>query len=258
MHLAVDGNVAVWNGRDKAQSSLPNPSCEREDFHRTFNRNSAVLYQNPLSLQKRYGAAVLHGRAAGKSTIGLRRKAACTASAEKLFRSVVLARDDETPSTDLVLEGEFTMIYQLGGKVQLMAYPVSRMAIKGRLKWRETSQQVVEFSCLAASEAGLINRPKKTNAQQYRKNHGRNDNTVHRSGEVANLKLMLNSIFLRTNAALLGVLLLLPIDSVAQSRLDAEFESYLAHIASVNSWPRPAISISQTYFRKLFNWSARA
>src|SRR5258706_12094187 len=27
---------------------------------------------------------------------------------------------------------------------------------------------------------------------------------------------------------------------------------------SVNSWPRPAISISQTYFRKFFNWSARA
>lgn len=69
--------------------------------------------------------------------------------------------DDEPPQTDLVLEGEFTAIYQLGGKVQLMAYPVTRMAIKGQLKWRETSRQVVEFSCLAASEAGLINRPKK-------------------------------------------------------------------------------------------------
>jgi hypothetical protein len=77
------------------------------------------------------------------------------------FRAIVIARDDEPPQTDLVLEGEFTAIYQLGGKVQLMAYPVTRMAINGRLKWHETSQQIVEFSCLAAREAGLLNRPKK-------------------------------------------------------------------------------------------------
>lgn len=79
----------------------------------------------------------------------------------KSFRSVEILLNDKSPQTDLVLEGEFTAIYQLGGKIQLMAYPVTRMAIKGQLKWRETSQQVVEFSCLAASEAGLINRPKK-------------------------------------------------------------------------------------------------
>lgn len=79
----------------------------------------------------------------------------------KSFHAIVISPDDETPQTDLVLEGEFTVIYQLGGKVQLMAYPVTRMAIKAQLKWRETSRQVAEFSCFAASEAGLINRPKK-------------------------------------------------------------------------------------------------
>jgi len=79
----------------------------------------------------------------------------------RYFRSIVILSDNETPSTDLVLEGEFTAIYQLGGKVQLIAYPVTRMAIRGRIKWRKTSQQIVEFSCLTASEAGLINRPKK-------------------------------------------------------------------------------------------------
>ena len=79
----------------------------------------------------------------------------------KHFRAVVIHPGDESPQTDLVLEGEFTAIYQLGGKIQLMAYPVTRMAIKGRLEWRKTSQHVVGFSCLAASEAGLVNRPKK-------------------------------------------------------------------------------------------------
>lgn len=77
------------------------------------------------------------------------------------FRAIVIAQDDALPQTDVVLEGEFTAIYQLGGKVQLMAYPVTRMVINGRLKWHETSQQMVEFSCLAAREAGLLNRPKK-------------------------------------------------------------------------------------------------
>lgn len=78
----------------------------------------------------------------------------------KLFRSVVITPDEEAPPTDLVLEGEFTVIYQLGGKVQLMAYPVTRMAIKGKIKASGTSQPV-EFSCLSVREAGLVNRPKK-------------------------------------------------------------------------------------------------
>ena len=46
---------------------------------------------------------------------------------------------------------------------------------------------------------------------------------------------MRNSTFIRTNVTWLGLLLLLSINSMAQSRLDAEFESYLAHIAAASS-----------------------
>lgn len=76
------------------------------------------------------------------------------------FSSVEILPDDKPVQTDLVLEGEFTTIYQIYGKIQLMAYPVSRMAIEGSFK-RKTQSKVFEFSCNSSQEAGIINQPKK-------------------------------------------------------------------------------------------------
>jgi len=87
----------------------------------------------------------------------------------KFFDSIVVLRDDQPAQTDMVLEGEFTAIFQLGGKIQLMAYPVTRMGIKGSMNMREAGQKVLEFSCQSASEAGFINRPKKQMHKNIRK-----------------------------------------------------------------------------------------
>jgi hypothetical protein len=86
--------------------------------------------------------------------------------ATNYFSSVKLLSNRDTAKTDLIIAGAFVTIYQMSGKIQLIAYPVSRLAITGKLIIRDSSQTAMEFTCQGYAEAGWINRPKK----QMRKN----------------------------------------------------------------------------------------
>ncbi|MGE0133407.1 MAG: hypothetical protein AB7U82_35470 [Blastocatellales bacterium] len=164
----VIGCLLVANGLSAPTSWQSFSTCERlatNAAEKIAGQKSLAIrlfsLKNPALYRKDTGQPFYTAEPLEKVQLAFAEKLGTQLQQTRHFRVIVIARDDALPQTDLVLEGEFTAIYQLGGKVQLMAYPVTRMAVNGRLKWRETSQQIVEFSCWAAREAGLLNRPKK-------------------------------------------------------------------------------------------------
>lgn len=82
-------------------------------------------------------------------------------NAAKYFKTVEHAENENVPATDWAIEGEFTTIFQMGGKVHLIGSPVSRMSVKGKLKSKDVTQRFLEFTCESYAEAVFINRPKK-------------------------------------------------------------------------------------------------